>query len=157
MGSFCQKWGIRSSFVLSLSPSSKDRELAKLRQFAERPLSPRRRSPFVTVEAPDRLNIWWRHTRHQDLEQRLLRTADPDEFQLGSRGHSCQIEFGSRRGVPNKLKRKLSDVRCHGRCAVNRDRKPVAPRVAAGTSLALLGDRSCAPGGVSSIGCDLLR
>jgi hypothetical protein len=27
LGSFCQKWGVRSSYVLSLTPSSTDREL----------------------------------------------------------------------------------------------------------------------------------
>jgi hypothetical protein len=40
------------------------------------------------------------------------------------------------------LEFKASAVRCHSRCAVTRDRKPVSPRVAAGPRLALHGDRS---------------
>ena len=87
----------------------------------------------------------------------MFLTADSGEFQLGFRRSSCQIDFGSRCGVPDKLKRELPDFRCHGRCAANRDRKPVTTRVAAGTGLALRGDRSRAPGGVSSVGRDLLR
>ena len=48
----------RSFFLCLKTPSSKDRKLAKLRQSTERSPPPRLRSPFVTVEAPDSLNIW---------------------------------------------------------------------------------------------------